>query len=400
MEQITPEQRQAQEEQAGKESRITYVEELASAEEYPPGDAWISITDSARVTRTSEAMARRWVQSGRLPVKKEAAGIPPRTRLVRISDVAKLRPILDPTAAISDETRKLDLPSIPRQQLQIMQDYQHILQETATLKLTVEQFTSEIRANLQEGLDTLEKRLNIRQDHLTSALSQQLAEHNTQLTSQLEVLSGTLEAQHTELEQLAHALQEAREELAARLHAQDQAQQTRLQEATTRLDTKQEAQGHQLDETRAMLEQAQGTIAQVQRDLQQAAKDLQAATDGAYQKAIREATTLIEQTARDLSQDLATLERDQAKDVAMLNGQIESMSRKLEPMSAAITTMKQTAEGSQQHSRAQESRIDELVLQLEEEREARRMLTQQVQVLLQHVNTPHTQEGSERRRRK
>ncbi len=40
---------------------------------------------------TSEAMARRWVTSGRFKVKKEAVGIPPRTRLVRLSDVAAIR---------------------------------------------------------------------------------------------------------------------------------------------------------------------------------------------------------------------------------------------------------------------------------------------------------------------
>src|SRR5690348_14966786 len=95
--------------QDNKEDRTRYVEDLASPEEYP-GDAWISITDAARITRTSEAMARRWVTSGRLPVKKDAVGIPPRTRLVRLSDVAKIRPIVDPTAAITGEVRKLDLP--------------------------------------------------------------------------------------------------------------------------------------------------------------------------------------------------------------------------------------------------------------------------------------------------
>src|SRR5213080_2183529 len=102
---IPPEQRKAQE-QAGKSDLIQYVEELASPEEYP-GDTWISLTDAARVTRTSEAMARRWVTSGRLKVKKEPVGVPARTRLVRLSDVSKIRPIVDPTAAITGEVRKL-----------------------------------------------------------------------------------------------------------------------------------------------------------------------------------------------------------------------------------------------------------------------------------------------------
>ena len=103
-------------------ARTRYVEELAG-----DGDAWVSITDAARITRTSEAMARRWVTSGRLPVKRQAVGINQHTRLVRLSDVAAIRPIIDPTAAISDDMHTLDLPSIPRQHAQLMHDHKHLL---------------------------------------------------------------------------------------------------------------------------------------------------------------------------------------------------------------------------------------------------------------------------------
>src|SRR6266566_4163519 len=126
----TPSEEQHKVQQAAaREDLMQYVEELAGPEAYPPGDAWISLTDAARVTRTSEAMARRWVTSGRLPIKKETVGIPSRTRLVRLSDVAKIRPIVDPTAAITGDVRKLDLPSIPRQQLQIMQDHERLTKQ-------------------------------------------------------------------------------------------------------------------------------------------------------------------------------------------------------------------------------------------------------------------------------
>lgn len=46
------EQRKAQQ-VAERRDLMQYVEELASPEEYPPGDAWMSLTDAARVTRTS-----------------------------------------------------------------------------------------------------------------------------------------------------------------------------------------------------------------------------------------------------------------------------------------------------------------------------------------------------------
>ena len=114
-----------------KEEPIRFVEELANEHDY-----WLSLTDAARITRTSEAMARRWVSSGRLPVKKELVGVNQRTRLVRASDVARLRPIIDPTAAITDDIHKLDLLSIPREHLRLLQVHQ-ILQ-TAVHELQAE----------------------------------------------------------------------------------------------------------------------------------------------------------------------------------------------------------------------------------------------------------------------
>src|SRR5437764_14440135 len=121
----TPSEQRKAEQKASKDDLVQYVEELAG-----PEDAWVSLTDAARITRTSEAMARRWVTSGRLKVKKEPVGVPPRTRLVRMSDVAKIRPIVDPTAAMTGDVRKLDLPSIPRQQLQIIQDHERLTKQT------------------------------------------------------------------------------------------------------------------------------------------------------------------------------------------------------------------------------------------------------------------------------
>ncbi|HEY4389547.1 MAG TPA: helix-turn-helix domain-containing protein [Ktedonobacteraceae bacterium] len=108
--------------QSNQENPVRFVEALADEHDY-----WLSLTDAARITRTSEAMARRWVSSGRLPIRKEPVGINQRTRLVRASDVARLRPIVDPSAAITDDIHKLDLLSITRQQQQIQQE-QHELQ--------------------------------------------------------------------------------------------------------------------------------------------------------------------------------------------------------------------------------------------------------------------------------
>jgi len=171
---IPPEQRKAQQD-AGKDDLVQYVEELAG-----PEDAWISLTDAARITRTSEAMARRWVTSGRLKVKKEPVGVPPRTRLVRMSDVAAIRPIVDPTAAITDDIRKLDLPSIPRQQVQIMEDHQRLTKQVQEALDASQQHATETRtaleqfaARLQQQEEHLRRQLSTQRDELQRALEQE-----------------------------------------------------------------------------------------------------------------------------------------------------------------------------------------------------------------------------------
>jgi chromosome segregation ATPase len=390
----TPPNQQKAQNQAEQESRIKYVEELASAEAYPPGDAWISITDAARVTRTSEAMARRWVTSGRLPIKPGDYGIPPRTRLVRLSDVAKIRPIVDPTAAVSDDTRKLDLPSIPRQQAQIMEEHQRLLVEIGTLQLTIEQVKNETRAQFQEQLDTLKKQFT-----LITTLEEQVKTLREELARQLEEIRGTATTQQGELERQAQALtalqgqlHEAQAAFAASIAASEQAQQARL-------DAAQAAQGQQLAEMRASLQQAQATLREeaaralaAQAKLQQAALESQAQT---FNQAL-------EQQARDFGKDLATLESDQAKDVAMLTSQIESQSIALAQANDAITAAKAAAQDSRAASRAQENRINELQQELEEERSARRELSQQLAALTQRVTTLSSEKGQStgRERRK
>lgn len=366
-------QRKAEQEE-GRNDRVQYVEELVGPEEYPEGDSWISLTDSARITRTSEAMARRWVTSGRLPVKKEAVGIPPRTRLVRISDVAKIRPIVDPTAAITGDVRKLDLPSIPRQQQQIMQDYQRILGETATLKLAVDQFTQETRQTwqvhqqqyqvlahrdeeqqqlIQQVRDSLTESLH----HLDRSLHQGLAELREQLAGQLEETKGTVAAHHIELERLTtalsslqHQLQEAHDELA------------------TRLDTERETQGRKLEEVST-------TMAQAARELATLEKRQQAALEKQFQ----EVSQTVEQTAHNLTLDIEVLARDQAQDVATLTERLEHLTRRAEQVGTRAEAAQNTVLGYQKRADKQESRLEELWKLLQGEIAARQALEQQVQ---------------------
>ena len=207
-----PPESQAQPSQTNEAGRIRYVEALAS-----PEDAWISITDAARITRTSEAMARRWVTAGRLPIKREPAGVNQRTRMVRVSDVAAIRPIVDSTAAITDEVHKLDLLSIPRQQAQIQQDHQRLMTVVQQGQQTLHEFQLQLHkvgVQHQQSVEELRQQL----------LSQQAEEQRAYLR---------LQQQHEQV--VAQTHQQA--DVIAQLHQQLDEQQGKHQQALKMLHT-------------------------------------------------------------------------------------------------------------------------------------------------------------------
>lgn len=366
-----------------------YVEVLRNKDEYPEGDAWISITDAARVTRTSEAMARRWVTSGRLAVRKEPVGLIPRTRLVRLSDVAAIRPIIDPTAAITNEVAKLDLASIPRQQLQIMEEHERLSREAATL----EQSIVEIR-----------DRLN-RQDQLSSALEQQLTSLDETHSRTLQALKIALAEMGAELvadlEQTRKALTNTTEQHAAKLHRkiedeererqQDiqaltiriQTQDEKVEEISTGLENEQRQRQQEREEITkrvdnldkektALLKLHLDGIKEVRQEILTEAQALEKRQEAARETLSQELNRAIEQQTRQFTMQLEALERDQARDVATLTTRFETLTSRLEQTNATISS-------NQQRALTQENRLDALQYELEQEREARRVLIQQLQ---------------------
>jgi DNA repair exonuclease SbcCD ATPase subunit len=95
--------------------REHHVTELAG-----PDDRWVSVTDASRIARRQEHTIRTWIAQGLLPVNPVRVGINKKTRQVRLSDLVTLTPIIDPDAGIATDLGTLDLPSIPKQQQQLM----------------------------------------------------------------------------------------------------------------------------------------------------------------------------------------------------------------------------------------------------------------------------------------
>ena len=101
-----------------------HVTELAG-----PGDRWVSVTDASRIARRQEHTIRTWVTQGLLPVNPKRVGINKKTRQIRLSDLIKLTPIIDPEAAIATELGTLDLPNIPKQQQQLAEQMTALQQD-------------------------------------------------------------------------------------------------------------------------------------------------------------------------------------------------------------------------------------------------------------------------------
>jgi chromosome segregation ATPase len=356
------EQRKAEQE-GGRDDLVQYVEELAGPEEYPEGDAWVSLTDAARITRTSEAMARRWVTSGRLKVKREPVGVPPRTRLVRLSDVAKIRPIVDPTAAITGDVRKLDLPSIPRQQVQIMQDHERLTRQIERALEASKQHEATTHAALEQ--------VTARIRELSEDLSHQLSAHRDELQRALDQVAQQHEALAAVVRDQAHQIERSRDELA------DQARQHRQELEQLRVDLV-----GQLHTAQAVLHQAQQELER--RLIEQANQVDQVRHDlNGQQEALttlrRDMTTLVERQVREVWTALEQVKRDQAQDAAQFQERLEKVEQRIEQVAAQTEAVQTTALGSQKRADGQESRLQDVWKLLQGEIAARQALEQQVQ---------------------
>jgi len=199
-----------------------------------PEDYWLTITDAARATRRQDITIRRWIATGRLPVRRHAVGLNQRTRQVRASDLARLTPIIDPTAVITGEEGRLNLMSIPVEQAQLKAGQQQLQLQVATLGEHVEHQGQTFRQALVEhrlaflqlqealatqfsqvqeallrtrsALETTRTEQQQRLEHLRTVLAEQLAQHND-LFQRYRQESTTVLAQHgQELERLRQRL--------------------------------------------------------------------------------------------------------------------------------------------------------------------------------------------------
>jgi chromosome segregation ATPase len=355
---------------SSQEGPVRFVEALADEHDY-----WLSLTDAARITRTSEAMARRWVSSGRLPVKREPVGINQRTRLVRASDVARLRSIVDSTAAITDEIYKLDLLSIPKQQRQMQQE--HLVLQAAVQAL------QQVITQLQQ----LAHHTQLQFEDLQRAFHQALED----LQRKSEAVAGQVAGQSLDIERLST---ESREQEVR--HQQDlELLQVGLQELYAQVerqfvqrDQDQREQRQDLERTfAALLQKLRGHVALVVTVLQdtlpqqaQKYEQFQQALLSELQQSLVTAqeawrTSVAQQIGEakaGLEQSLAELMHAQTRSSEHIQEMTLRLQR-VEMQSEETSTAWTTDHG---RLRTQQQVIKQLTEQLQEERKARKILSE------------------------
>lgn len=375
-----------------KEDPLRYVETLADEHDY-----WMSLTDAARVTRTSEAMARRWVSSGRLPVKREPAGINQRTRLVRASDVARIRPIVDPTAAITDDIHKLDLLSIPRQHMQLEQEHGRLREMVQSVQQIVQRLAEETREAFEQAAaqayqqeQVWDQRLQAQRQALQQAVDIQSQHHEglarlvSDQAQDMERVQHEFHAldtqQQSHVEQvrttlLAH-LQEAQEALwrqVERLDQDRQRQEDHVQQMVTVLRLRQDELFAQ-----ALLssEEARAHAEQERQQMQEKLQALEAASS--TQQAML--TTFLAQQIPEIHAALAQHAADVAQENRTLNERVERLEQQLSHLA-------RQAEGTERHAQerieSQNRQIQSLTVLLQEESRAREQLSAQMATLRQ-----------------
>jgi hypothetical protein len=318
-----------------------HVTELAG-----PDDRWVSVTDASRIGRRQEHTIRSWIAQGLLPVNPVRVGMNKKTRQVRLSDLATLTPIVDPDAGIATDLGTLDLPSIPKQQQQLME------QMTALQQDVTGQFTS-----LGEQFRGLagEQEKFAEETHQTWRTHQQ----------HYQALAHRDDEQQQLIQQVSDSLTESLHDLDRSLH--------------------QELAG-QLEQHQHLTEQI---IASYSQELQQARQDLSALIIG-MEKTLRQALSdqvgqseAALRQALEIEREISAMATEQVrKDVMGLDERVGRLATQLAGLQTIWQERAMTAEHEARQLRrdldAQGHRQQALQQQLDEERRAREELARQV----------------------
>ncbi len=346
-----------------------HVTELAG-----PDDRWVSVTDASRIARRQEHTIRTWIAQGVLPVNPQRVGINKKTRQVRLSDLVKLTPIIDPDAGIATDWGTLDLPSIPKQQQQLVEQMavlqQDVTGQLASLAGEQEKFAEETRQAWhihQQQYQALAHRTD-EQQQLIQRVRDSLTESLHDLDRSLHQELADQQEQHQRLmEQVivySQELQQAREDLSALVSETEKT----LRQALT----------DQVGQSETALRQALETVRVVSAEATEQVRKNVAGLEERLVSAVEK----LREAHEELTATITRLHAHTDQQFSQVGSRLEPLETTLGLLQAEIqeraATAKQEARRLRRDLDAQGRFQQALQKQLDEERKAREELAKQV----------------------
>jgi len=364
-----------------------------------PDDRWVSVTDASRIARRQEHTIRTWIAQRKLAVNPVRVGINKKTRQVRLSDLVKLTPIIDPDAGIATDLGTLDLPSIPKQQQQLLAQMTTLQQEVTGKQ---EHFAEETRQTwhvTQQQCQALAHRDEEQQqfiqqvrDSLTERLQELDRSLHQELVSQLEQYQCLTE----QVTSYSQELQQARQDLSAlvseteKMLRQALSDQVRHSEATLRqaLEAVQQIGAKATEQVRqnvAGLEERLVSAVEAHEELATTVSRLHVHTDQQFSQVV--------DRLEPLETTLGKLQGEIQEHVERVGQQITELLSQISQLATQVAGQESTwlerVQASEQEARqlrrdldAQRSLQQALQGQLNEERKAREELGRQVAAML------------------
>jgi DNA repair exonuclease SbcCD ATPase subunit len=353
-----------------------------------PDDRWVSVTDASRIGRRQEHTIRTWIAQGLLPVNPERVGINKKTRQVRLSDLAKLTPIIDPDAGIATDLGTLDLPSIPKQQQQLLAQMTMLQQEVAGQLASLGEQLHELAGKQEHFAEETRQTWHVTQQqyqalaHRDEEQQQLIQQVRDSLTERLQELTGQLEQYQRLTEQVlasySQALQQVRQDLSALVIETEK--------------TLRQALSDQVGQSEAALRQALEAVRKIgegeTQQVRQNVADLGAAIWGAHEELQATVFRLDAHTDQQFSQVASCLEPlettlgQQREEIQKQVGRVGQLATQLTGLQSTWQERAMTAEQEARQLRrdldAQGRLQQALQQQFDEERKAREELAQQV----------------------
>ena len=353
---VTTEQdRREAEAKEEKAARLRYVNELKGAD-----DRWVTVKVAARITGVSEAMANRWVTSGRIPMKgnplaREAdlVGQEGRTRQVRLNDVREIRPILYPALATETAVNTLNIKDIPKEMARVSAEAAQIAEDHQTLMGKYDELLAVMaqwEASLREQGETFAGQVLVQGEAFAGQAHELQEEYRRLLQQQQEIQAKQLSLVEARIEKELQIQSQACDQLWQTWREMESARREEMQRVSNQQEKLTNAQGELFGKLEAYHEQGQLFAQQQQQSWAAFQRQVNAGLArseaafreniGTTENRLRADKTRLEET---LLQQLSSVRQDIDAEIAGLRQQVGSLEQQLKQAEERAARWEQVA---------------------------------------------------------